>query len=243
MINLDGAGDTRSPEEAEAERGKEDRRDHREMEDDDPMRAHVAALVREFIAQTFSSASHSIEINGLDASSSSSSGPQASQPQQQQLQSLPLGGDALAAAEEERIEYEAYDARLTAKVAELYAETERLSAVVAGLRRRGPREGAERAAGEVMRALDGDSEEEKKLQEERREVEGGLRLDGFERAGGWEGQTDLEKMYERGLCELAVLAGAGHVSSSSEGTTTTRRSLTETVGRVQRAGVVAREFD
>lgn len=241
VINLDGAGD--SKEQGQTTGNQEQREEEEREQEEDPMRARVVALVRDFIDQTFSAAHHSISINGLDASASSP-----------QLDTQPQIGEKKLLnkeEEEERIEYEPYDPRLTAKVAQLYAETERQSALVAGLRRRAPREGAELMARELAGtvALEAGAVDaaEMEIDGDEVKVEGlDLRPFGAETGHGGgdadarEWQAEIERMYERGLGELAALAG---LNGQGQGGGGGKKSLTETVGRVQRAGVVAREFE
>ena len=56
--------------------------------------------------------------------------------------------------------------------------------------------------------------------------------------GGW--QEDIEKMYEHGLAELRRLGGLDDSAARQGGAS---RSLTETVGKAQRAKVVAMELE
>lgn len=261
VINLDGAGDS-TPVSAsastvaqarQAEVGEKEKEDKEEEED--LLRAHVSSLVRQFIAQTFASAAHGISINGLDAATTELDAGNQTQAQTE------------TEKETEKVEFEPYDPRLTAKVATLYAESERLSAQVAGLRRRAPREGAEGMGRRVRETVGKEVEGAAAPDEEDGDVamgnvgdDGeGLTLDGVGvdvGVGGDDWQREVEAMYERGLDELAVLSGlhldldrgregriAGSGRGRGTGTARSQMSLTETVGKVQRAGAVVGELE
>ena len=59
---------------------------------------------------------------------------------------------------------------------------------------------------------------------------------------GW--NEDVKEMYDRGTSQLAVLSGAGNRDKVETGDEMQGMiSLTETVGRVQRARNVAAEFE
>ncbi|PLB40867.1 uncharacterized protein BDW47DRAFT_123396 [Aspergillus candidus] len=104
----------------------------------DPMRERVRELVDEFISRTFSTASTSISINGLDSSS----------------EQFPF--PAAFTGPTETVEYEPYDANLAARVTSLYAQLEALTTSVAKLRREAPARAAEDYAAELRRAIEGD---------------------------------------------------------------------------------------
>ncbi|KAK2802228.1 hypothetical protein FQN50_007408 [Emmonsiellopsis sp. PD_5] len=112
--------------------------------DPDPMKERVRELVDEFITKTFTTATPSIAINGLDAHSTSTQRP------------------AFLPTTEETIEYEPYDAALAARVTALYAQLESLNTTVAQLRRDAParaaREYAEALGGVLGGVLKGDDE-------------------------------------------------------------------------------------
>ena len=182
------------------------------------MRTAVSGLVDTFISQTFSSAAHSISINGLDATTVATT---------QGEKEKGLGEEG---------EYEAYDPRLTAKLAGLYAELEGLTTQVAKLRRDAPSQSASR----YHDALQDVIEQEDQAMEsvlQRVTTDGNeddvLNLKVPEGRGREEWQTDVQEMYERGLESLADLTG----------TARKEKSLTGTVGLVERAGGVAREME
>lgn len=116
----------------------------------DPMRERVRELVDEYITRTFTSASSSISINGLDSSSSQ----------------FPFPASFTAPAE--TVEYEPYDGNLAARVTSLYAQLESLTTTVAQLRRDAPQRAAEAYAAELQKAIEedeqGDLEDEEFMQ-------------------------------------------------------------------------------
>ncbi|RAL10899.1 uncharacterized protein BO97DRAFT_406670 [Aspergillus homomorphus CBS 101889] len=118
----------------------------------DPMRERVRELVDEYILRTFTSASSSITINGLDSSSKEFPFP------------------ASFTAPSEQVEYEAYDAKLAARVTSLYAQLESLTTTVAQLRRDAPGRAARAYAEQLRRVIA--EEEALDLEIEGREGEG-----------------------------------------------------------------------
>ncbi|KAF7172300.1 hypothetical protein CNMCM5623_004539 [Aspergillus felis] len=107
----------------------------------DPMRERVKELVDQYINQTFTTASASISINGLDSSSSQFPFPAAfTQPT-------------------ETIEYEPYDTELAARVTSLYAQLESLTTTVAQLRRDAPARAAKAYAEQLRKAIEEDEED------------------------------------------------------------------------------------
>jgi kinetochor protein Mis14/NSL1 len=200
----------------------------------DPMRQRVQDLVDQFLERTWTAAKQSISINGQDATTV-----------------LPPAMDSTTSAaldqpREERegvdFEYEPYDARLSSKVARLYGELEALTAQVSNLRRTAPGAAAERYNRALLEALEEDQRAFEARKEEVAVVDRGggdgrnggvLKLDDMRE--GW--QEDVAEMYERGLGELRKLGG--HSGSGVEGS----GSLTETVGKAQRAKVVAMELE
>jgi hypothetical protein len=197
------------------------------------MRQRVQDLVDQFLDRTWAAAKQGISINGQDVTtlppptmdSTSSAAP--GQPREERD-----GVD---------FEYEPYDARLSSKVASLYGELEALTTQVSNLRRTGPGAAAERYNRALLEAL----EEDQRAFEARKEKvvmdrrggdgrsEGVLKLDDMRE--GW--QEDVAEMYERGLGELRRLGGHGRSAEEGSG------SLTETVGKAQRAKVVAMELE
>jgi kinetochor protein Mis14/NSL1 len=198
----------------------------------DPMRQRVQDLVDQFLDRTWVAAKQSISINGQDATT---------------LPPPAMDSTTSAAPDQPReeregvdFEYEPYDARLSSKVASLYGELEALTTQVSNLRRTAPGAAAERYNRALLEALEEDQRAFKARKEEmvdRRgedgRNEGVLKLDDMRE--GW--QEDVAEMYERGLGELRRLGV--HGGSAEEGS----GSLTETVGKAQRAKVVAMELE
>ncbi|KAL4800435.1 kinetochore protein Mis14 like-domain-containing protein [Aspergillus venezuelensis] len=109
----------------------------------DPMRERVRELVDDFITRTFTSASSSVSINGLDNSSPE----------------FPFPEAFTAPTELEQVEYEPFDAKLAARVTALYAQLESLTTTVAQLRRDAPGKAARGYAEALGKVI----EEEDKL--------------------------------------------------------------------------------
>lgn len=201
--------------------------DHAATAGTDPMRQRVEDLVAQFLERMWRAATGNIVVNGQDATGLGSAEP-----------------DTKAEAKEEKtegvdFEYEPYDAKLSARVASLYAEVESLTAQVSRLRRTAPREAAERYAGVLGAALEEDGKRKEEFGDGDGDGDGGgLRLDEVREA--WE--EDVAAVYERGVGELRRLGGlAGGDGGGGEGSVS--GSLTETVGRVQRAKMAALELE
>ena len=203
----------------------------------DPLRSHVSSLISTFLTRTLASAAQNITINGLDAhthpSLNTSASPSASTSDPTQ--------DTPGEREGIHYNYTPYDARLQHRVAHLYGEVERLTAEVSALRRTAPKAAAERVETEmegVLKEEDGRWEAERKKASFNEEWKG-LEMEGL-RVGWWE---DVKGGYERATEELGRLVGVE--AQDTEAAQRIRRggSLTETVGRVQRARAVAMEFD
>ncbi|KAL4928446.1 uncharacterized protein BDV17DRAFT_264300 [Aspergillus undulatus] len=113
----------------------------------DPMRERVRELVDDFITRTFTSASSSVSINGLDNSSPE----------------FPFPEAFTAPTELETVEYEPFDGKLAARVTALYAQLESLTTTVAQLRRDAPGKAARgyvEALGKVIEEEDKDLDED-----------------------------------------------------------------------------------
>ena len=238
--------------------------------EDDPLRTRVQSLLAAFLARTWSSASHSITINGLDASFLPHT-----------LTSLPTDAHTNACAsqhppnEREGLDftYHPYDARLQTHLTSLYGELESLTAQVSKLRREAPITGAQNYSQSLRAQIAVDEQayegamldlqqqhEQHKLQQrtEQREqqkalneqTENAIKLDP-PRVGYYD---DMQATYTRGVEELARLAGVANRNGGSGGGggSSPRQqfhgaagggSLTETMGKVQRAKTVALEFE
>ena len=215
----------------------------------DPMRQRVQELVSQFLERTWTGAKPSISINGQDATEVVA----APAPRTTPRCSGTDGGstELQQPLEEEQkregidFEYEAYDARLSGRVASLYGELEALTTQVSKLRRTAPGLAAERYKVALLEALEEDQRtfvDDKGRGGEMEMEDGGVESSGrgFELDGvrhGWE--ADVAGMYERGLGELKRLGGHDRSVKEEEGS----GSLTETVGKVQRAKVVAMELE
>ncbi len=217
---------------------------------EDAMRARVGALVNQFLERTFEFASHSISINGNDVptppqnlssalpSTTSNSHVHIPDPKTPTSNTQPPPPPE---AEREGIDfaYEAYDPRLSTKLASLYAELERETLAVSQLRRTAPAEGAKMVGEALLRSIEEEEQEARDHREHLRngqEVQEGLRLDPL--PGDWSEET--AEMYERGLADLRRL-GAGDtllLRRTGQG-----GSLTETAGKLQRARDVAMELE
>ncbi|KAK1143064.1 hypothetical protein N8T08_007133 [Aspergillus melleus] len=121
----------------------------------DPMRERVRDLVDQYITKTFTTASSSISINGLDSSSAQFPFP------------------ASFTAPTETVEYEPYDTHLAARVTSLYAQLESLTTTVAQARRDAPRKAATAYAEQLRRAIEEDEEEFRDDEDEDEDDQGG----------------------------------------------------------------------
>ncbi|KEF62641.1 uncharacterized protein A1O9_00614 [Exophiala aquamarina CBS 119918] len=207
----------------------------------DPLRERVRELVDAFMARMWEAAAKNISVNGMDVTlpppASRPSGAKTTESKEQQHGIE--GVDFI---------YEAYDSQLQSKVAGLYGELEALTAQVSRLRRTAPKEGSDA----FQRSLASDMEKDDA------EFEAQMAMV-RERAGAVVQQNllslkpprdtwhdNVKAMYERGTHGLAALAGLGtaNPSDSAAGTLVhPGASLTETVGKVQRARTVAIEFE
>jgi kinetochor protein Mis14/NSL1 len=228
-------------------------------EKEDPMRARVAALVTQFLDRTFDYAGHSISVNGNDIATSSSTrssdflNTMANSTSRAALPTTTTTASASKStiqpqprqeAEREGIHfsYEPHDPRLSTKLASLYADLERETLAVSQLRRTAPAEGAKAGGEALLRSIEEDHQRDDEAKERHAgEGSGGLKLEPV--PGGW--SEEVAEMYERGLADLRRLGGGvgsvgagGALRGGGEG-----GSLTETVGKVQRARDVAMEFD
>lgn len=214
------------------------------------MRLRVAALVSDFLAQTWANAKHSISINGIDATSLPDSQPQSILP----LSSCQSQHAAYTTAVEERegidFTYTPFDPTLQKKVASLYAELEQLTTQVAKLRRDAPQRGARTYGENLLHQIDWEDEESRPPRADDRHQPTDTRprndvltLDAV--PDSW--LQDVSDTYERGLGELrrlgGGLGGVGLGRASSATADDHAGSLTETVGKVQRARTVVLELE
>lgn len=208
-----------------------------EQDEEDPLRRHVRQLVDQFLQQTYTSAAHSISVNGIDASAlPPSTLPSCSNPTPDP-ESEAIGPlDPSQEIEGIHYTYSAFDPRLQKRLASLHGELESLTAQVSKLRREAPKSSANAYTLQLEAALARDEEEwENEQMRLQNQTHTGLELDPMR--DGW--NEDVSGVYERGVGNLAVLSG---VSQSQEDRRDVK-SLTETVGKVQRARNVAGEFE
>ena len=128
--------------------------------------------------------------------------------------------------------YEAYDPRLSTRVASLYAEVEALTGEVSNLRRTNPKVSAETYENRLRDVM----KEDQTVFEARREGTQKQPEDILELKPLPE---DVPEMYERGLSGLAGLSGLNKPQQAGQ----KKSSLTETVGKVQRARRVVGELE
>ncbi|EED23908.1 conserved hypothetical protein [Talaromyces stipitatus ATCC 10500] len=137
----------------------------------DPMKERVKELVDDFIRQTYTYASDSLSINGLEFDSASLSAAAAASKSKGSALPFP----ATFSAPDETVEYEPYDGKLASRVSSLYAQLESLTTTVAQLRRDAPRKTARMYAGNLKKILDREDEEFQRQQQQQEEEEQGKR--------------------------------------------------------------------
>ncbi|KAJ5643794.1 Kinetochore Mis14 [Penicillium longicatenatum] len=191
----------------------------------DPMRERVRELVDDYINRTFTTASSSISINGIDSS----------HPQ------FPFPASFTAP---ETVEYEPYDTELASRVTALYAQLESLTTTVAQQRRDAPRQAAKDYAAQLIQVLKEDDIDE---EDDAMDVDGQsqsrthpdpswelqIPLGTEAEAERWR-NGDMAEVYERALRTLQRLQGEAEDEEGSEG-----NALATTVGKAERAGRAA----
>jgi hypothetical protein len=165
-------------------------------------------------------------VNGLDASSLY---PSSSLPSQTAPSTTEIEG--------QHFTYTPYDPSLLARATALHAELEALTNEVSRLRRGAPREAAEGYIATLQNALE---EDEGVYTSEREDAartpEGVLKVESIPKGA--------EELYERGLGELVGLSGLSSKAGAGQGGKKQGTlSLTETVGKVQRARRVVCELE
>lgn len=198
------------------------------QEEEDPLRVRVRGLVDDFMARTWNNAVQNITVNGMDASTLSL------------VSGAPDHEDASIDQQTERegidFTYSAYDNRLQQKVASLYGELEGLTAQVSRLRREAPSKSAALYEQALKSELEKDDAEMLQLKNQV-PIGKDFELTHTQRQNR---QEDSKVMYERGLEELSKLAGLGRDNTRGN---SHESSLTETVGKVQRARTVVMELE
>ena len=205
--------------------------------DEDPLRRHVRLLVDSFLQQTFQSASHSVTVNGIDASTIPVSQiPTCSNPDSSTISEPTQELEPSEEMEGIHFTYEPFDSRLRKRLGALYGELETLTAEVSKLRREAPRSSAKTYAQQLEATLAEDDQtweaEQNRVAQEKHT---GLELESL--SDGW--NEDVRDVYETGVKQLAVLSGVAQKRENEQDAV----SLTETVGKVQRARGVAMEFE
>lgn len=246
IISLDGTSSHPPPEEQDNHNKPEN--NSTVEEDEDPLRTRVRHLIDQFLQNTHTAAKPSISVNGIDATSlSASSLPSCSNPTPTNPDPNALNSSPLTPTHEiEGIHYThtPFDPRLQKALSTLHADLELLTAQVSKLRREAPQSAARSYTTNLTAATAADEQnwltEQTRLQNE---VHAGLDL--AQMRHGW--NEDVKEMYNRGTSQLAVLSGAtagGNRDEVERGDgMESMISLTETVGRVQRARNVAAEFE
>ena len=202
----------------------------------------------QYITKTFTTASTSINVNGLDDE------------QQFPLPPATSASEALTAPAE-TVEYEAFDTNLAARVTSLYAQLESLTTTVAQLRRDAPRRAAGMYAEELGRVLETDEEDESGVPEEGVEkIEEGdgdvqmsdvvpgrrrkparpdwkieVPLGSEQEAERWR-NGEMAEVYEDALRTLLRLQGEADDETVSDAGGTDGNALATTVGKAERAG-------
>ncbi|KAJ5728401.1 hypothetical protein N7493_004731 [Penicillium malachiteum] len=208
----------------------------------DPMRERVRELVDDYITRTFTTASSSISINGIDSS----------HPQ------FPFPASFTAP---ETVEYEPFDSELASRVSALYAQLESLTTTVAQLRRDAPQQAAKSYATQLSQLLKEEGKEEEEDDNEKDDGamdvdengDGSSKQNGKQRRGRrdleWELQIplgtreeterwrsgDMADVYENTLRTLQRLQG--EADADEEGSKA--NGLATTVGKAERAGRAA----
>lgn len=231
VISLDGTSRDSLPQQTENEKNEAGEVDV------DPLRAPVTALIDEFLRETYTSASQSITVNGIDASSLPPSHfPTASNPSPATNNDTTQPPDPTQEVEGIHYTYASFDRKLQKRMQSLYEEVESLTAQVASLRRETPKAAAERYTSDLEIAMAQDEKmwdvEQKRMQSQ---TYTGLELSAVR--PGW--NEDVKSVYEKGVGDLAILSGIAGKSGARPGVA----SLTETVGKAERARNVAAEFE
>lgn len=125
----------------------------------------------QFLRQTYTYASDSLTINGLEFDSASISA------SKNNTEDAPFPFPSAFSAPNETIEYEPYDGNLASRVSSLYAQLESLTTTVAQLRRDAPGKAAKMYAANLRGVLEKEDEEFDEQQQQqqkrkRRRVEG-----------------------------------------------------------------------
>lgn len=179
----------------------------------------------QFIHQTYTLASDSISINGVDLNTSNA------------------GRNLTSFSAPETVEYEAFDGALASRVGSLYAQLESLTTSVAQLRREAPGKAAKMYADTLQNVLnDEDAEFDsvvKQEQDESTEVKPEWKLDipfGSEAERERWQNGEMAEVYADTLQTLLRLQGE-YVEGDERGSMeASRNALSTTIGKAERAG-------
>ncbi|CRG85266.1 kinetochor protein Mis14/NSL1 [Talaromyces islandicus] len=196
----------------------------------DPVKTRVKELVEEFIHQTYTLASDSISINGVDLNASSSG------------RNLPFGSSFSAP---ETIEYEAYDGALASRVSSLYAQLESLTTSVAQLRREAPAKAAKMYADTLNNVLNEEDAEFESLVKQEQDDKSvidvnpewklDIPLGSDAERERWQ-NGEMAEVYTDTLKTLLRLQGE-YVEGDEQGSMeASRNALSTTIGKAERAG-------
>ncbi|OAP65425.1 hypothetical protein AYL99_01397 [Fonsecaea erecta] len=245
MIQLDGV---QQPNGAEQSRDNAQDQDGDKVTEEDPLRARVRTVVEAFIARTWEGACKNITVNGLDATNLPGAGALATVGGATSVTGCPQREEQREEMEAVDFVYQAYDSRLQAQVAALYGELETLTTQVSKLRRTAPAQGAEMLAKRLQEEIEADNREFERrrmaVSSQREAADSGdddiLKMK--PRRDGW--FDDVSTMFDRGTNELAALAGVNRAEGDeADHHRLYGPSLTETLGKIQRARTVAMEFE
>jgi kinetochor protein Mis14/NSL1 len=187
-------------------------------------------LVLKFIHQTYTLASDSISINGVDLNTSDRS--------TGRKKNLPLGS---AFSAPETIEYEAFDGALASRVSSLYAQLESLTTSVAQLRREAPGKAAKMYADTLNGILAEEDAEFESLitKEDHTTEEAEWKLDilfGSEAERERWQNGEMAEVYSETLQTLLRLQGE-YVEGDEQGSLeASQNALSTTIGKAERAG-------
>lgn len=256
FISLDGVKPAQSQQEQQQKQPGDEGAKVDGDEDEDPLRASVRAYVDAYISRVYSYAGTSVTVNGLDATSLPPTILTTKSPTPIPATDAAAASPSAGPREEKEgvdFDYEAHDTRLQKRVAELYAELESLTSEVGKLRRTAPKQGAE-TTGDLLREILGNDDVQFEREMEAIKAEGTATVQATDGGGILKLQPlsdawfeERRMLYERGVSELGALAGLASTGAGKvDGNTAPAArgpSLTETVGRAQRARTVAMELD
>lgn len=195
----------------------------------------IMLLLFQFIHQTYTLASDSVSINGVDLSTSDRSG--------RKKNNLPFGNGSSFSAPEETIEYEPFDGALASRVSSLYAQLESLTTGVAQLRREAPGKAAKMYAdtlNNILKDEDAEFDDEsltttKVKEEDDNEWKLDIPFGSDAERERWQ-NGEMAEVYTETLQTLLRLQGE-YVEGDEQGSMeASRNALSTTIGKAERAG-------